>query len=924
MRPTIALLLLTVACAVKPPPVQSVPQTGSITAPGLSAPVDVVRDEEGVPHIYGANLNDAVWVEGFVMAQDRWIEMDLGRRLAEGRLAEILGVAEPSLIDQDIQMRMQNLEGTAMASFAAMQASTDPNDQRIVQMFQQFTLGVNAYLAGLKTGKYNLATALGSLYDGTMAPAWTEVDSLAIARLLCFEQSYTADGDIMRSSIQSSAATQFDDSMNAILHARAGFATDLIDLAPLDPTFTLPSGWTSSLTDNRSVLQRAASQLALLQADRPTLLGIGLDRVRAPSRGSNNWVVGPQLSADKNALLANDPHLSLSNPPTFWLVHLVARGGPQPVNTLGLAIPGVPGIALGFNQHVAWGATDSYVDCTDVYDETVVACTGAAADAPPCVVFNGKQVPLVPRVEAIGVGGLGIPPVARNVTFYDVPQHGPIIPRITAQHTVEPLSSSELSVAYTGYTASQEVRALVGLITATSMNEGVAALEKDFQFGGFNWVIADDQGHFGWTETNRIPRRAAGAIPWLIMPGDGSAEWTGDLAPQYVPHSFNPAVGFLATANNDPIGVTATNDPLGTAPVVDGVPLYVGADYDIGTRVGRITKRITSTAADHKLSLDDMQSIQADTISETGPMLAPTLLSAANALAAEIATPGSQPDLTGLVTAAPAGIPVLVAPAITAVMAWSFDTPTGVASDSPTPAQITDSQATLIYNSWRAHFETDALGDELTVLNVEVDDDLCLKLLIHISTDPTKLVTGKESNGDSILFDNLNTPTVTETKQQIAAQALLEALTDLSGTQGTDPSKWRWGNVHTLTLDGLLPLPDFSIPLSTDPNFPSGFPRHGDDGTVDIGYHGFSTTDFTYNEGPQQRLVVDMTPNGPVARNTLPGGEIFNPTSPHYADLMELWRKNQTFNVAFAETDVTATAKKELAAHGDGRVVFSP
>jgi penicillin amidase len=256
-------------------------------------------------------------------------------------------------------------------------------------------------------------------------------------------------------------------------------------------------------------------------------------------------------------------------------------------------------------------------------------------------------------------------------------------------------------------------------------------------------------------------------------------------------------------------------------------------------------------------------------------------------------------------------------------MAWSFDTPSGVASDSPTQAQIVDSQATAIYNSWRSHFIADALGDELNVLNVAVDDDLVLKLLLRMCTHPETLTTGKEQNGDSVLFDNLTT-SATETKQQIAAQALLEALADLSTKLGADPAQWRWGSLHTLTLDGLLPLPDFSIPLSTDPNFPHGFPRHGDDGTVDIGYHGFSTTDFTYNEGPQQRLVIEMTPNGPIARNTLPGGEVFNPTSPHYADLMELWRKNQTFNVAFAETDVVATANRELAAHGDGRVRFSP
>ena len=157
---------------------------------------------------------------------------------------------------------------------------------------------------------------------------------------------------------------------------------------------------------------------------------------------------------------------------------------------------------------------------------------------------------------------------------------------------------------------------------------------------------------------------------------------------------------------------------------------------------------------------------------------------------------------------------------------------------------------------------------------------------------------------------------------QIAARALLEGLAGLSQTLGPDPTQWRWGDLHRLTLTDVLPLNGLDIPPPTDTKYPKGFPRHGDDGTVDVGDHGFSPTDYTYGEGPQQRLVVEMSPSGPIARNTLPGGEVFDPASPHYADLMELWRKNQTFNVAFAESDVAAAAKLELAAHGDGRVQF--
>ena len=98
--------------------------------------------------------------------------------------------------------------------------------------------------------------------------------------------------------------------------------------------------------------------------------------MRRPARGSNNWTVGPALSASGHTMVANDPHLSLGNPPTFHLVHLVARGGDFPIEVMGASIPGVPGVVLGMNRHIAWAATDSYVDSCDVYSENLVDCNG--------------------------------------------------------------------------------------------------------------------------------------------------------------------------------------------------------------------------------------------------------------------------------------------------------------------------------------------------------------------------------------------------------------------------------------------------------------------------------------------------------------------------------------------------------------------
>src|SRR5581483_199827 len=154
-------------------------------------------------------------------------------------------------------------------------------------------------------------------------------------------------------------------------------------------------------------------------------------------------------------------------------------------------------------------------------------------------------------------------------------------------------------------------------------------------------------------------------------------------------------------------------------------------------------------------------------------------------------------------------------------------------------------------------------------------------------------------------------------KRQIAAGAALEALAQLGDKLGGDASKWRWGQVHTLTLDFLVPMAALKVPTATHAQYPHGFTRHGPPETVDPGG---VVGEYTYAHGPGIRFVCELDPvNGPTARNALPGGETFDPSSPHYRDQMELWRKNQTFDLAFKEADVVKSAMVEYTTNSNGR-----
>ncbi|MCA1663970.1 MAG: penicillin acylase family protein, partial [Myxococcales bacterium] len=260
-------------------PVDEIPQTDVVKNPTLSANVDVVRDQWGIPHIYGETEADVAFAQGYVTAQDRMLQMDLTRHSAGGTLAELLGDVSPALIDSDIQMRAHHFTQTCTAAWQTLSSSTDPKDMTTAKMITSFSAGVNAYIADLQSQKYTLPPALVFLYDPQTIKPWTEVDSLLVGQRLVFELSYDADSDIFRSQLDAAAKLQFEQSTNPALAARKGIADDFDILAPVDPTYTLPSGWTgmSGDTSRASLDTSDPSLLALYDSARRAVAGMGHD-----------------------------------------------------------------------------------------------------------------------------------------------------------------------------------------------------------------------------------------------------------------------------------------------------------------------------------------------------------------------------------------------------------------------------------------------------------------------------------------------------------------------------------------------------------------------------------------------------------------------------------------------------------------------
>ncbi|XXZ44728.1 penicillin acylase family protein [Sorangium sp. So ce327] len=371
-----------------------------------------------------------------------------------------------------------------------------------------------------------------------------------------------------------------------------------------------------------------------------------------------------------------------------------------------------------------------------------------------------------------------------------------------------------LSVRWTGLTPTKELEAIFGLLRARSVDDAQESLSK-FSVGAQNWVMGDAAGDILWTTHAAIPTRSreafawdaatyTGVLPCMVLPGDGTAEWTGTLPEHLIPRAKNPPAGYIATANNDPIGDSLDNDPSNGA-LPDGTPMYLGCSFDIGFREGRIQERID--AHEGPLSPEDCAAIQGDIKSALGARLVPHLLGAMDRADEERATPGTHPDLTVIVADA-TYVPQRLAALRALLDGWGkeadykaaagidLDTAMPLADEGDGPGAIDAraSEATLVFNLWLVRVVRRVLGDELGQMGFSsFSRELSAKALLHLfSADREQLATFDPAVQDSALWDDMGTPAV-ESRDERVLRALLDALAWLDRQGGSGAAAPRWG-----------------------------------------------------------------------------------------------------------------------------------
>jgi penicillin amidase len=575
------------------------PQTsGQLTLPGLSSPVEVLRDGSGVPHIYADNPEDLFEAQGFVAAQDRFYEMDFRRHLAAGRLSELYGESQ---VSTDAYVRTLGWRRVAEQELRLLSSSTR-------RYLDAYAAGVNSYLRERSPAEMSLEYRLLGLQGVRTAPEeWTAADSLSWLKVMAWQLGSNLSSEASRAQATATlgagqAATLFP------AYPLEGYAPILdagtVRRGAFDPTAggksarPAPAGLSrAELLAAQTTLARAAETSRAL----PDVLGTA---DASGGLGSNSFAVAGSRTASGKAILSNDPHLAASIPSTFAQVGLHCRtlSTACPFDVSGFSLAAMPGVVIGHNTSIAWGMTTSYADVQDLFLEQVQADT----------VRRGHDYePLNLRTEEIRVRGEEQPRVLRIRSS----RHGPLLSDVSdqlqkmgAQQGESGGSGYAVSVRWTGATPGRSMDALLNVNRAQNFRQFRAALRL-LSAPSQNLLYADTAGNIGYQLPGDLPVRGRGDGR-LPAPGwDERYDWTGRIPFAQLPYAYNPPSGYLVAANQQVVGRQ--------------YPYPVGSEFSYGWRSQEIRDRLAEAPP---LTLDAAEQIFYDDTVRPAAELVPALL----------------------------------------------------------------------------------------------------------------------------------------------------------------------------------------------------------------------------------------------------------------------------------------------------------
>ena len=560
----LVLLQLLTAIAAAVVVRRPLPQTsGEVTVPGLEARVEVLRDEHGIPQVWADTDADLMRAQGYVHAQERFFEMDLRRHITAGRLSELFG---EETVETDKFIRTMGWRRVAEQELVLVEADTR-------EALEAYAEGVNAWLAERSPSQMAVEYSILGLTGVDVDPEkWTPVDSLAWLKAMAWDLRGNMDEEIDRVLLSldlteaqiAELHPEYDAAQRPPIVRGGGVVDGVYDAAASGNSTRLPRrpAYAPEVVDALVDVKKAVRAM-------PELMG------RGDGIGSNSWVVDGEHSSTGKPLLANDPHLGISQP-GIWMqmgLHCRRTSADCTIDTAGFTFSGVPGVIIGHNADIAWGFTNLGPDVTDLFLEQT--------EGDDRWIRDGESVPMKVRRETIEVaGGDDIDLRIRET------DHGPLISDVSTDfarvganaHTDEPGERGNgyaVALRWTALDPAPTADAILKLNRARNWSEFRTAASS-FAVPAQNLVYADTEGHIGYQAPGRVPIRKPGNDGTMPVEGWVSAnDWTGDYIPfEGLSNVLDPDEGFIVTANQ--------------AVVDDDYPYLLTKDWDAGYRSTRI------------------------------------------------------------------------------------------------------------------------------------------------------------------------------------------------------------------------------------------------------------------------------------------------------------------------------------------------
>ena len=571
-----AAVLALAGCATGPAGTGTASQAPlAFTVKGLEEPAEVLVDRWGVPHMYAGTTYDAFVAQGFMAARDRLWQMDLWRKRGLGEMARDFG---PAWVESDRMARAVLFRGDMYREWLAYGSDSK-------RVAEAFVAGVNAYVAQAKANPALLPTEFKLL--GYQPSAWSAEDVVRIrhhgltlnftsevdrALALCGGEA-GARTDWLRRELDPPITPKLADGLDACA----------LPAAELKKAYALATGAPQFSKDNIRLADAADAAPGITP---PVALA---DADTLASYGSNNWVIAPRLTSIGRPILANDPHRAHGAPSLRYMAHLSAPG----MDVIGAGEPFLPGVSIGHNGTIAFGLTRFYMDQEDLY---VYETNPQNAEE---YKYKGRWEPMTVVSESIAVKGEAVPRQVKN----RYTRHGPVLAADVGKQRSYALRAAWLDLGMAPYFGSMDY------MRAQNWDQFRAALNR-WGAPGENQVYADRSGNVGWIPGGLTPIRPNwdGLTP---VPGDGRYEWSGYRNGDELPWEFNPARGYVVTANENNI---PPNHPAATKGIG-----YEWSDSARSRRLKQIFEGKVASGA--RFTLEDSQRMQTDIVASSAQRL---------------------------------------------------------------------------------------------------------------------------------------------------------------------------------------------------------------------------------------------------------------------------------------------------------------